>query len=311
MALRIEMTASTTTSITVRIMGAGNPITSAYYEKRAIIKSTAPAETRTVNGSTSYYISGDGYYSVETTFTGLQPGTRYSIGYGLTPIDSYERNEYFYFWTDEPIPDPAITSLSVSAVGQINASWNVANSAYLRPSNSIRIYLSGANNSIQYDQGYYSSGTRSWSKGLDGNNNALVPNANYTIWVYAYNSSGQSFGASRTFTFTRPRPSNFNWTNSKTSGGMYNLTSSEWNSFLDKINEFRSYKGLTQVSFNRNISSGTINSYIVPTASSFNGAINIINTLSPSSSPPSTVSTGTIINANHFNQIRNALNSVN
>lgn len=209
-----------------------------------------------------------------------------------------------------PDPDPAITSLSVSGNSAISASWSVSNSQYLRPSNSISIYLSGANNSTQHFQRYLGASERSWSYGLDGAGNALVSGSTYTVWVYAYNSSGSSFGTSSSTVFSKPKPSSFNWSTAKTSGGRYNLTYSEWSGFLDAINLFRGYKGLSQVSFNRSQSNGIINSFVSPSASSFNAAVNTINTMYPSISAPSTVTSGTKVTASHFNRIRDSLNSI-
>lgn len=209
----------------------------------------------------------------------------------------------------EPDPDPYITGLSVSSENAIYVSWSVGNSAYMRPSSSMYVYLSGPGNSVQHPQGYLSSSTRSWSKGTDGAGNALIVGQVYTVWVYVYNNSGQSFGASRSFVFTKTKPNPFNWTTAKTSGGMYNLTASEWNSLLDKVNEFRGYKGLSQLAFNRSVGSGAISGYIAPSASSFNSAANAVNGMAPSIGSP-TVTTGSIISASSLNALRNALNSI-
>jgi hypothetical protein len=109
---------------------------------------------------------------------------------------------------------------------------------------------------------------------------------------------------------TKNPPAKFAWTNAKSAGAMYNLTAAEWGAFLDKINEFRVYKGLTTYTFSRGISSGAITSYIVPTANSFNTAINAINGMSPTISTPAYVSSGDIITAYQLNRMRDALNSI-
>jgi hypothetical protein len=64
------------------------------------------------------------------------------------------------------------------------------------------------------------------------------------------------------------------------------LTANEWNDLLDKINEFREYKGLVTRFFNRGITSGAINGFIELTADSFNAAINVTNEMSPQISVP-------------------------
>lgn len=74
----------------------------------------------------------------------------------------------------------------------------------------------------------------------------------YKVRVFIVNSSGKVSETSNWITVTVPekiRPSNFSWTYSKTSGGSFNLTASEWNSFTSRINEFRDYCDLSSYSF--------------------------------------------------------------
>src|SRR5690606_12875932 len=149
--------------------------------------------------------------------------------------------------------------------GAISATWSVSNASYMRASNSMAVYLSGPNNSGQHFQGYLQNWERSWSKGTDGLGNALQPNVQYTIWIYVYDTDSNSFGVSRSVTFTRPRPPNFNWTTAKTQNAMYNLTAAEYNALLDSINAFRAYKGLVQITFNRTVTSGAL-PYVTPSA---------------------------------------------
>lgn len=112
------------------------------------------------------------------------------------------------------------------------------------------------------------------------------------------------------FSTTKSRPNNFSWTNNKSSENAYNLTPSEWNGFLDKVNEFRSFKGLAAYSFDRSILSAGINQYVVPSANSFNSARNAISEMSPSVSLPGYASSGEIITGYHLNQIKDSLNSI-
>lgn len=207
-------------------------------------------------------------------------------------------------------PDPSVQSLSVSGAGTISASWSIANSAYMRGSNSMAVYLSGANNTAQHFMGYLSSSQRSYTSGLSGDGTALVAGATYTVWVYVYDTDNNSFGASSSAVFSRPRPASFNWNSAKTTGGTYNLTYSEWNGLLDKINEFRAYKGLAQLSYSRTVTSGAISGIVAPTASSFNAAINGINSMPRTIAPPAQVGVGASITADRLNDLRNSLNSI-
>lgn len=208
-------------------------------------------------------------------------------------------------------PDPSITSLSVSFQNKIELSWSVNNANFMRTSNAFALYMSGADNSTQHFVSYYDSSTRNIERQFDGAGVALQVGKTYRVWLYVYDTDGNSFGGDlRSGTFSRTRPTNFSWSNIKSSGTIYNLTSTEWGNFLDKVNEFRAYKGLVLRDFNRNITGGLINTYVVPTASSYNSAINAVNDMTPSTTTPSSVNTGDIITAYHFTRIRDALNSI-
>lgn len=208
-------------------------------------------------------------------------------------------------------PDPSVQSLSVTGTGTISATWTISNSSYMRSSNSMAVYLSGANNTTQHFMGYLGSSARSYTSSLAGDGSALVAGATYTLWVYVYDTDNNSFGASNSTVFSRPRPANFNWDAAKTTGGTYNLTYSEWNGLLDKINEFRAYKGLSQITtFNKTTTSGALSNIVAPSATSFNAAINGINTMAKTIATPSAVSTGDKITADKLNTLRNSLNSI-
>lgn len=256
------------------------------------------------------------YRSTTQTFTGLTPGTTYSFwGTGKTTGGTAINIPTEYFATagdapPPPDPDPSITSLSVTGTGTINATWSVGNASYLRSYDSFRVYMSGANNTTQYDMGHYNSSTRLFANGLSGNGSALVVGARYYVWVYAYNSAGKTFGTSASAIFSRPKPDSFNWDVAKTFGGTYNLTYSEWDGLLDSINEFRAYKGLVTRTFSRSVETGVISGYVVPSATSFNAARNAINDMNPSVGVPSAVASGQRITATLINGIRNSLNSV-
>ena len=79
----------------------------------------------------------------------------------------------------------------------------------------------------------------------------LTGGCTYYIKVYVVNSSGKlSYPTSLTIAVPlKIRPSDFRWTYPKTSGGNFNLTASEWNSFTSKINEFRDYCNLSTYIF--------------------------------------------------------------
>lgn len=96
---------------------------------------------------------------------------------------------------------------------------------------------------------------------------------------------------------------NFEWTFPKVSGGEFNLTAEEWNDFTERINAFRSYKGLaayplTKVSAGQNVSASVCNDARY--------AIRGLSTLVPI---PGVVSNKDIITAAYFNSLVQSLNS--
>jgi len=101
---------------------------------------------------------------------------------------------------------------------------------------------------------------------------------------------------------TNSRPGNFAWDTAKTSGGTFNLTAAEWNRLTAKINEFRSYKGLSIYSF----TSASVGASF--TATMFNQARSAISSMN--SDVPSSKNSGGIVYANDLNWLRDALNAV-
>ena len=77
----------------------------------------------------------------------------------------------------------------------------------------------------------------------------------HTLYGYAQAANGDYYPAgSGTITTLAIRPSNFSWTYAKTSGGNFNLTAAEWNSFTSSINLFRVYKNLGNYTFTSAVS---------------------------------------------------------
>lgn len=101
------------------------------------------------------------------------------------------------------------------------------------------------------------------------------------------------------------KPPDWGWDRSIVSGNSFDLKYSEWNGFTDRINEFRSYKGLTEYNFT-NVSRGE-----TFYASYFNQARIAINTMNPPTTIPPVVNSGEDATAYLFNRIMNSLNSIN
>lgn len=133
----------------------------------------------------------------------------------------------------------------------------------------------------------------------------LSPGTTYTLYGYAQAGNGSYYPAgSATFATLadNPRPSNFSWTYPKVSGGNFNLTATEWNSFTARINAFRTYKSIGSYSFTSAISGNSF------TATMFNQARTAISAMN--SSVPSAVSSGGTVYASGLNSLVSALNAI-
>jgi len=149
----------------------------------------------------------------------------------------------------------------------------------------------------------YRSGTATFS--------GLTPGSTYyfdAVLTYGgqteYIPPSGYFTAMTTGTKPNPRPSNFSWTYTKSSGSNFNLYASEWNAFFIKINEFRAYKNLSEYSFS--VANTGYDFY----AFMYNQAITAISSMNPSIALPPTRNSGNIIYATNINQLVSSLNSI-
>lgn len=143
----------------------------------------------------------------------------------------------------------------------------------------------------------------------------LLCGTSYTIDGEAeYGGTWYTVTSLNTSTDPCTRPSNFEWTYPKISGQDFKLTDDEWNAFLNRINDFRDYKGLSlysfydyyhgDYSFTKAYSGNDFYAYM------FNQARNAIIEMSPPISPPSSKSSGQDIYASYLNGLRDSLNSI-
>lgn len=103
------------------------------------------------------------------------------------------------------------------------------------------------------------------------------------------------------------RPSNWSWGFNVSQGQSCEVPASEWLSFLSHINAFRQYKNLGNYSF-------TTGGYIASGQPFYawiaNQAVAAIAQMSPPTSPPAQVSSGSDFTAAWLNQLKNSLNSI-
>ena len=127
----------------------------------------------------------------------------------------------------------------------------------------------------------------------------------YAIWVkarpsnWSWETTGISQGSSMAYTQSgstiTPKP----------------LTAKEWLSFMDRVKEFYTYKGKTVDSTYWNRAVNGVASGKPMTATQADGARYLISQLSPPTSVPASVSSGTtVITAAFINGLKNSLNSI-
>ena len=126
----------------------------------------------------------------------------------------------------------------------------------------------------------------------------------YAIWVkarpsnWSWSTTGISKGSSMAYTQSgttiTPKP----------------LTAKEWLSFMDRVKEFYTYKGKTVDSTYWNRAVNGVASGKPMTATQADGARYLISQLSPPTSVPASVSSGTVITAAFINGLKNSLNSI-
>lgn len=197
------------------------------------------------------------------------------------------------------ITERALTGLQVVVTG--------LDTSYSRADRYIDWYVAGSYHSTQPSSGYfnaYISQTPAFNLGY------LSQNTNYTVTaVFFYTSGGVYYSTNLT---TVTVPTTFSWTYSKTSGGNFNLTATEWNGLMTNINYVRAYKGTYTVSYTPAVAGNDF------TAAMYNQAQPAINGLyyymtSTGQSyidATAEVSAGDSITANSLNYMLNALNTV-
>lgn len=207
-----------------------------------------------------------------------------------------------------------MATTSVSNISQTSCMWLID---YLENDFNTNYYISAgvALNPATYDSttppsgimGSASAHSPDWRGNYaQGYAYGFSPGTTYTLYGYTRAANGRYYPAgSVTFT-TLPsgpvRPSNFSWTYPKVSGGVFNLTAAEWNSFTARINAFRAYKGLSNYSFTTAVSGNNF------TAAMFNEARAAISAMGIS--VPAVQYSDNTIYASLLNDIVSALNSI-
>lgn len=240
-------------------------------------------------------------YSKNATFTGLEYGVAYTVG-----VRSYESSSNYGNWefndtaTTTPA-QPRFTATSKNGIITIN--YNLADSSNVSYV-YINLYDSSNSTLLQEKTLTSSSGSFKYAKVDDGKYYIRAQSvfANNGVYLYCVDEDGSRYTLTKSITVSS-RPSSFSWTYSKTSGNDFNLRATEWNSFTNKINEFREWKGLNDYTFTTAVKGNTL------TAAMFNQAVNAINAMY-NTDPLSSVSKGNTVTAYILNNIVSVLNNV-
>lgn len=109
------------------------------------------------------------------------------------------------------------------------------------------------------------------------------------------------------FTKLPTRPSNWSWTSTVAAGAEIKLSATEWNNFTARINAFRTYKGLSTLSFTNATSGMAITASICNEAWS---AVNDLRSYQSTYSMPSQLTAGGDFPAAFFNGLKNIINKI-
>ena len=276
--------------------------------------------TSTTGTSTNYYdtITLPTFNSSNATITTSEPSRSWSaIGWSESTSAS------------EPDYEP----------GQVVATNYITGNLYAVYSNecSITYNSNGGSGSMtkQTGTGYYNAYGNYKGATFSIKSCSFTPPTGKTFdsWNVKSDGSGTEYSAGGTVTtsynvifyaiWVAGRPNSWSWSTtgiSKGSSMAYTqsgatiivkpLTATEWLAFMNRVKEFYTYKGKTVDSTYWSRAVNGVESGSSMTATQANGARYLISQLSPPTSVPASVSSGTVITAAFINGLKNSLNSI-
>lgn len=253
-----------------------------------------------VSGATGYHIYANNVYKTPTTSL----YSRISVDYEYT-VYSVTVYPYNSVGNGSPgttsVRTPDKTPPTITGFG---APSSDTGATYITVNATATDSGSGVNSFYFYKNGIYDG--VAYGTGVSYQYTGLTPQTTYSLSCKAFDMAGNdsAITAGMSVTTKSNRPTNFYWTNSKSSGGNFNLTAAEWNALAVKINSFRAYKNLNAYGFTTAYSG---NNY---EANHFNQAVTAINAMSPPTTLPNAVSSGQTIYASQLNGLVSSLNSI-
>jgi hypothetical protein len=233
-------------------------------------------------------------HSFSYTYTGLNSSQTYSLTVhfynGATDLGS---NTITASTTAPPAPSP-VTSVVGSSSGTepatLSFSWNASSP------------VTSYSWTLRKNGGTISSGsTSSTSIGFTN-----MSAGSYSLGVTPFNGVTAGSGTSSADVIVSPpRPNNFSWTGgNKVSGNTIVVLASDWNSLVNRVNQFRLYKLLNTTTMNTVSSGTTISAFL------YNQVAGAINEMNPPGGQVSFVSSGQTITAFAINRLNACLNSI-
>lgn len=259
------------------------------------------ATTYRVELYTSYgsLVTSDGTTGRSYSFSGLSEYTSYRVKvYGKnetgngTPTEQTARTGDF--------TPPTISSITGDGNGKMQLNWSASDSGSgLRYNSTYKTQISSRNGNTFGNEAYTTNTYRSFT--TDASGNEFVHNSYYYMRVSAYDNADNSSTRDTQVQYKMARPNSWTWHTPKVSGQNVSVAAAEWNSFCIRINQFRQYRNLSNVTFT------TVRTGDVITASIVNEARNAISYMA---SVPALMYKGSDIYASYFNSLRDSLNSI-
>ena len=209
----------------------------------------------------------------------------------------------YSFWSGSDNQAPTVRITTINGDNGIYVAWTASDNGTLQ--GTYYVYLGSAGGNFNSLSLMARTSGSSYTMALDRYGGAFENGKVYPVRIGVYDSADNYGYDDRYVTVTKAKPSSFAWDTAKVSGRDVQVTATEWNSLYNKINEFRSYKGLAPYN-NFNYASRGWDVL----ATQFNQAVNAINTMSPSTPAPPTVISKQDLLASYLNRLRDSLNSI-
>lgn len=241
------------------------------------------------------------------SISGLSSSTTYAaLLFAGESLLSLSQVDWEYFTTETPSCSDCSTDCSSDSASTADFSYEYTSSDItvkitgivsgdvlyiaVRPSDDDSAYV--------FSTGPYTATGTTYTKSVS---NCLSPDTEYAINICV---NGTWLGVEYFTTPSAERPSDWEWTPVIVAGNDIALTAANWNAFCDRINEFRTYKGLTEQSFTTAVKGENMD------ATQVNQARTAILAITGHGTLPSAAVSGEIVTAGFFNELRDALNNI-